>query len=70
MGLNIQKTKIISFTRKTNSIHFKYSVKDVLILRAECIKDLGVIVDSKLYFHCHVDFVCSKALRTYSFYYL
>jgi hypothetical protein len=60
---NIQKTKIVSFTRKTNSIHFKYFVRDVLILRAECIKDLGVMVDGK-YFHCHVDFVYSQALRT------
>jgi hypothetical protein len=64
MELNIQKTKIISLTRKTNSIHFKYFVKDVLNLRAEYIKDLGVILDSKLYFHCHVDFVYSQALRT------
>jgi hypothetical protein len=38
MELNIQKTKIISFTHKTNRIHFKYFVKDVLILHAECIK--------------------------------
>jgi GT2 family glycosyltransferase len=50
-------------SRKTNSIHFKYFVKDVLILRAECMKDLGVMADSKLYFHCHVDFVYSQALR-------
>jgi hypothetical protein len=64
MELNIQKTKIISFTRKTNSINFKYFVKDVLILPAECIKDLGVLVDSKLYFHCHIDFVYSQAVRT------
>jgi hypothetical protein len=61
---NIQETKMISFTRKTNSIHLKYFVKDVLILRAECMKDLGVMVDSKLYFHCQVDFVYSQALRT------
>jgi hypothetical protein len=39
-------------------------VKDALILRVECIKDLGVVLDSKLYFHCHVDFVYSQALRT------
>jgi hypothetical protein len=64
---NIQETKIISFTRKTNSIHFKYFVKYVLILRAECIKDLGVMLDSKLYFHCHVDIVYSQALRTLGF---
>jgi hypothetical protein len=64
MELNIQKTKIISFTRKTKSINFKYFVKDVLILRAECIKDLGVMLESKLYFHWRVDFVYSQALRT------
>jgi hypothetical protein len=64
MELNNEEIKIISFTRKTNSIHFKYFVKDVLILHAECIKDLVVMVDSKLYFHCHVDFVYSQALRT------
>jgi hypothetical protein len=61
---NIQKTKIITFTRKTNRIHFKYFVKDVLILRAEYMKDLGVMLDNKLYFHCHVDFVYSQALKT------
>jgi hypothetical protein len=55
MELNIQKTKLISFTRKSNSVHFKYFVKYVLILRAECMKDLGIVVDSRLYFHCHVD---------------
>jgi hypothetical protein len=41
MELNIQKIKIISFTRKTNGM-----------------------LDSKLYFHCYVDFVYSQALRT------
>jgi hypothetical protein len=64
MQLNIQKNKIVSFTRKTDCIHFNYYVKDVLILRSDCMKDLGVSLDSKLYFHCHVDFVYSQALRT------
>jgi hypothetical protein len=59
MELNIQKTKIISFTHKTNSIHFNYCVSDVLILQSDCKKDLGVMLDSKLYFHCYVDFVYS-----------
>jgi hypothetical protein len=64
MQLNIQKTKIISFTRKTNSINFNYYIGDALILRSHCINDLGVMLDSKLYFHCHVDLVYSQALRT------
>jgi hypothetical protein len=63
MELNIQKTKIISFTRKTSSIHFKYFVKYVLMLRSECIKDLGIMLCSKLYFICHVDFVYSQTLK-------
>jgi hypothetical protein len=45
-------------------IYFKYFVKDIFILCAEYIKDLGVIVDSKLHFHCHVDIVYSQAIRT------
>jgi hypothetical protein len=57
MELNIQKTRIISFTRKTNSVHFNYYVTNEIILCSDCIKDLGVTLDSKLYFHCHVDFV-------------
>jgi hypothetical protein len=33
-------------------------------LRAERVKGLGIVLDSKLYFRCHVDFVYSQALRT------
>jgi hypothetical protein len=64
MELNIQKMRIISFTRKTNSVHFNYYVSNEIILRSDCIKDLGVMLYSKLYFHRHVDFVYSQALRT------
>jgi hypothetical protein len=64
MELNIQKTRIISFTRKTNSVHFNYYVSNEIILRSDCIKDLGIMLDSKLYFHRHADFVYSQALRT------
>jgi hypothetical protein len=65
MELNIQKTKIrpISFTRKTNRIHFNYCVSDVLLLRSYCVKDLDAVSDSKIYFHCHVNFVYSQTLR-------
>jgi hypothetical protein len=64
MELNIQKTRIISFTRKTNSVHFNYYVSNAIILRSDSINDLGVMLDSKLYFHRHVDFVHFQALRT------
>jgi hypothetical protein len=38
-------------------------VKVVLILRYDCIKDLGVMLGSKLYLHCLVDTVHSQARR-------
>jgi hypothetical protein len=41
-------------------------VSDVLILHSDCIKDHGVMLESKLYFRCHVDFLYLLALRQYS----
>jgi hypothetical protein len=64
MELNVQKTRIISFTRKTNSICFNYFVSGVSILHTDCIEDLGVMLDSKLHFHSHVDYLHSQGLRT------
>jgi hypothetical protein len=54
----------MSFTHKTNSVHFNYYVSNAFILRSNTIKDLGVMLGSKLYFHSHVDFVYAQALRT------
>jgi hypothetical protein len=64
MVFNIQRTEFISFRRKSNSIHFNYDVSGITILRAGCIKDLGVMLHSKLHFHCRLDYVHSQALRT------
>jgi hypothetical protein len=52
------------YYRKNNNIHFNYCVTDGLIMRSDCVKYLGVMLDSKLYLHCHVDFVYSQELRT------
>jgi hypothetical protein len=62
--INIFKTDIISFTRKTN-INFNYYVGNLLIVRADSVKDLGVMLDSKLNFHRYVDYllVYSRGLK-------
>jgi hypothetical protein len=52
----------MSFTRKTNSVHFNYYVSN--IFRYDCIKDLSVMLESNFYFHYYVDFVYSQAFRT------
>jgi hypothetical protein len=61
--MNIFKTNIIYFTRKTNSIYFNYFVGDLLIIRTDCVKNLGVMLDSKMHFHRHVDYLHSRALK-------
>jgi hypothetical protein len=55
MKINISKTTIIYFTRKTNNIGFNYKLCNNLVTRSQCVKDLGVLLDCKLYFHQHVD---------------
>jgi hypothetical protein len=63
MTLNVGKTTIISFTRKTVGLHFNYKLSNNHILRSQCVKDLGVLLDSKLYFHHHVDYISSQGLK-------
>jgi hypothetical protein len=62
MKINTLKTNIISFTRKTDSIYFNYYVDNLLIVRTDCVKDLGVMLDSKLHFR-HIDNLYSRALK-------
>jgi hypothetical protein len=63
MKISTLKTNIIFFVRKTNSIHFNYYVDNLLIVQADCVKDLGVMLDSKLHFHRHIDYLYSRALE-------
>jgi alpha-D-ribose 1-methylphosphonate 5-triphosphate synthase subunit PhnH len=63
MALNIHKAKIISFTHKTNSVHFNCCVSDVLIFLTDYVND--VMLGSKLHFHCHVSYVYSQAGLTH-----
>lgn len=53
MEVNVQKTKVMSFTCKMNSIH----ISDVLNLRPVCIKCLRIALRNTLYFNCRVKFV-------------
>ena len=64
MKINFQKTFFISFTRKTTSISFPYFYNgNNEITRISCVRDLGVMLDSKLFFHPHVDHVLSECFK-------
>ena len=51
MNLNVNKTKVISFCRKTNCHGFDYKLSEWSITRTDCIRDLGVLIDTNLHFH-------------------
>jgi hypothetical protein len=63
MKLNLSKTTIISFTCTTNSIYFNYKLCNNPVARSHCVKDLGVLLDCKLYFHQHINYVFSQSLK-------
>jgi hypothetical protein len=57
MKINMFKTNIISLTRKTQSVHFNYLFGDILIVRIDYVKDLRVMLDSKLHFYRNVTYI-------------
>lgn len=60
----INTIKIISFTLGINSIHFNYQIRKIVsVLRDACIKYLGVLLNAKLHFHCHIAYAYLQALR-------
>ena len=67
MGVNTDKCKVITFTRRSNCIVFPYTLNNVTLERVSEINDLGVILDSELRFASHFDFVLNKSFRTCGF---
>jgi hypothetical protein len=63
MIINLGKITIISFSRKTNSIYFNYKLCNNLVTRSQFVKDVGVLMDCKLYFHQYIDYILSQGLK-------
>ncbi|PNF28281.1 hypothetical protein B7P43_G05705 [Cryptotermes secundus] len=63
MKLNTAKTRIVSYTRKTNFLSYEYQLCHAIITRTSSIKDLGVFFDSKLHFHTHVNYIFRRRVK-------
>jgi hypothetical protein len=48
---NLSKIRVISFSRKATVLNYQYRLGNSFILRTDCIKDLGVHIDSNPHFH-------------------
>jgi hypothetical protein len=51
------------FCRKTNCHGFDYELSESSVTRTDCIRDLGVLIDTKLHFHQQVDNIFSQAIN-------
>jgi hypothetical protein len=63
MKPNFSKIRVLSFIRKINVLNYQYSLGNSFILRTDCIKNLNVHTDCKLYFNHHVDFILSHGMK-------
>lgn len=65
--LNSNKCKVITFSRKRNNIVFPYHINGNKLEKVSVIKDLGVLLDSKLMFDIHICATTEKAYRMLGF---
>lgn len=61
LSVNANKCKIITFTHKRNPIMYDYIMNDHPIERVSSIRDLGVLLDHKLNFNEHIEYITTKA---------
>jgi hypothetical protein len=65
--LNVRKCKVIIFSRAKVQVTYDYSLNVQNLERVSVIRDLGVLMDSKLTFSEHVDMTVSKARQMLGF---
>ena len=65
--LNIKKCQVFSLYRSSVCIQHFYYIDSELLVRVNSIKDLGIILDPKLDFKNHIDFIISKSMAMLGF---
>lgn len=61
MEVNVRKCNVITFCRTRNPIDFDYTMSGTSIVRVSTVKDLGVLLDSKLNYTQHIAATTAKA---------
>lgn len=67
MVLNSSKCFYLNFSRKRNSSHASYFIKNDQVSEISSMRDLGVVVDTKLDFKEHLDSLVKKSARLAGF---
>ncbi|CAG9126469.1 unnamed protein product [Plutella xylostella] len=67
LDINVSKCFSVSFGRKQNLTNVSYSIYTETITSCNKIRDLGVVMDTKLIFGHHIESVVNKAYRALGF---
>ena len=67
LQVKIAKCKILTLTHRRNPIKFDYYVNGSKVYRVDEIRDLGVMIDSKLSFATHIEYMKKKSMAMLSF---
>lgn len=65
--VSLHKCRCISFTRKPKPIFHQYNFNGVVVERTDLVRDLGVMLDSKVTMRHHVDYITNRAFRNLGF---
>lgn len=65
--VNVSKCQQISFTRKRYPIDFIYTINNIPVEKVNKVRDLGVILDSKLTMTDHIEAIVDKAYKNLGF---
>lgn len=65
--VNVKKCSQITFTRKKTSIDHAYIINNSPINKTNLVRDLGILLDSKLQMNEHINYITNKAYRSLGF---
>jgi len=64
LSLNIVKTNYMIFSRQRNVSDLPIKIRDIYITRVFCTKFLGVVIDCKLEWKDHINYLCNKLSKS------
>ena len=64
LSFNVTKCKVLHIGNSTVHCSHQYTLQEVPLELLDDMRDLGIVIDSKLKFHAHTDSVTNKANRT------
>lgn len=67
MSLNVTKCQHIKFTRKINPLPSAYNLQGTNLQVVNVIRDLGILIDSKLTFNNHIDHIVKNSMKMLGF---